>query len=325
MRNPVCLFSESSGIRIVWGVYGKCSLNCKHCSVIKEDYKNPSIEKYKPLLKDMKSSGVDTIYISGGEPLLWKDIFGFIKLVKENGIIATLGTNGTEMNQRNVEKLSEIGIDKIFLSLDSHKEEVHNFLRGRDVFRRVINGLRLLNEHKIFTRIDCVLWKENYKSIEEFVNFCKNKDAEEIAFAWPMKVGNASTNTSILIPESEYLEVGRKLKSLKEKYSNEIKISYHRFDNFNCKGCNGGRKIFYIDWRGRLSPCFWISSINSESFTKKNIFEKKFSLLKENKAIKDFVQKEEKRKEKFGIGCPAICEIYNKNFYSKDPLFLLMD
>lgn len=323
MRNPICLFSESSGIRIVWGVYGKCSLNCKHCSVTKEDYKNPEIEKYEPTLKDMKSSGVDTIYISGGEPLLWKDIFDFIKLVKENGIMATLGTNGTELNQRNVEKLSEIGIDKIFLSLDSHKEEFHNFLRGRDVFRRTLNGLKLLNEHKIYTRIDCVLWKENYKNIEEFVNFCKDNGAEEIAFAWPMKIGNAATNPDILIPESEYLETGRRLKSLKEKYS-EINISYHRFESFDsrCQGCNGGRKIFYLDWRGRLSPCFWISALNPEFFTKDSIFENKFSKLKESEMIKGFIQIEERRKEKFGSGCPAICKIYNGNFSSKDSLLL---
>jgi MoaA/NifB/PqqE/SkfB family radical SAM enzyme len=323
MRNPICLFSESSGIRIVWGVYGKCSLNCKHCSVTKEDYKNPEIEKYEPTLKDMKSSGVDTIYISGGEPLLWKDIFDFIKLVKENGIMATLGTNGTELNQRNVEKLSEIGIDKIFLSLDSHKEEFHNFLRGRDVFRRTLNGLKLLNEHKIYTRIDCVLWKENYKNIEEFVNFCKDNGAEEIAFAWPMKIGNAATNPDILIPESEYLETGRRLKSLKEKYS-EINISYHRFESFDsrCQGCNGGRKIFYLDWRGHLSPCFWISALNPEFFTKDSIFENKFSKLKESEMIKGFIQIEERRKEKFGSGCPAICKIYNGNFSSKDSLLL---
>jgi MoaA/NifB/PqqE/SkfB family radical SAM enzyme len=322
MRNPICLFSESSGIRIVWGVYGKCSLNCKHCSVTKEDYKNPEIEKYEPTLKDMKSLGVDTIYISGGEPLLWKDIFDFIKLVKENGIMATLGTNGTELNQRNVEKLSVIGIDKIFLSLDSHKEEVHNFLRGRDVFRRTLNGLKLLNEHKIYTRIDCVLWKENYKNIEEFVNFCKDNGAEEVAFAWPMKIGNAITNPDILIPETEYLETGIRLKSLKEKYS-EINISYHRFENFDsrCQGCNGGRKIFYLDWRGRLSPCFWISALNPEFFTKDSIFENKFSKLKESETNKGFIQMEERRKEKFGSGCPAICKVYNGNFHSKDPLF----
>jgi len=323
MRNPVCLFSESSGIRIVWGVYSKCSLNCKHCSVIKEDYKNPSIDKYEPVLKDMKSSRVDTIYISGGEPLLWKDIFDFVKLVKENGIIAALGTNGTELSQRNVEELLEIGIDKIFLSLDSHKEEVHNFLRGENVFRRAVNGLKLLNEYKIYTRIDSVLWKENYNNIEDFVNFCKNNGAKEVAFAWPMKVGNAKTNPNILIPETEYLEIGKKLKSLKEKYSNEIKISYHRFESFDseCQGCQGGKKIFYIDWRGRLSPCFWISAIDSEFFTKDNIFRNKFSEMKESEVIKNFIQMETKRKDVFGSGCPAICKIYNGNFYSKDVLF----
>jgi hypothetical protein len=38
--------------------------------------------------------------------------------------------------------------------------------------------------------------------------------------------------------------------------------------------------------------------------------------------IKGFIQIEERRKEKFGSGCPAICKIYNGNFSSKDSLLL---
>ena len=69
-----------------------------------------------------------------------------------------------------------------------------------------------------------------------------------------------------------------------------------------------------------MSPCFWVSAIDPEFFTDESAFEKKFSILKENKTIKEFIQMEEKRKEKFGPGCPVICKIYNKRFDSKDSL-----
>ncbi|NIO44768.1 MAG: hypothetical protein GTN36_04420 [Candidatus Aenigmarchaeota archaeon] len=167
-----------------------------------------------------------------------------------------------------------------------------------------------------------MLWKRNYKNLEEFVKFCKSKNIEEIAFAWPIKIGNAAKNPDIFIPEEEYLETGRNLKLLKKKYSNKINISYHRFEHFNsnCRDCNGGRKIFYINWRGQLSPCFWISAIKPEFFTKKNVFENNFSILKNGRIVKKFIKMKEDRKKIFNLGCPAICKIYNKKFYSKDPL-----
>jgi len=324
MSDSACLFSETSSVRVVWGVYGKCSLNCRHCSVSKEDYSNPGIDKYGPVIKDMKTSGVDTIYMSGGEPLLWKHSLDFVKFVKENRIAAAMGTNGTELNKGVVEKLSDLGIDKIFLSLDSHKEDVHNYLRGENVFRKAVKGMELLDEHGVYTRVDSVLWRENYNNLDDFVEFCKDKGAEEMAFAWPVRLGNAIRNPDILIPEEKYFEVGQNLKSLKEKHSNEIKISYHRFEKFDsdCKGCSGGRRIFYLDWKGRLSPCFWISNIDSEFFTKENVFDKDFSRLKEDETIEKFIKTEEKRKEGFGPGCPAICKIYNNDIYSKDPLLV---
>lgn len=324
-KNQACLFSESPNVRFVWGVYGKCNLNCRHCAVptLKENYKNPKIEKYEPVLKDMKSSGVDTIYVSGGEPLLWEDIFEFIKLAKKNEITVTLGTHGAGLTKRKIKRLSEANIDKVFVSLDSPKEEIHNFFRGGKVFKKTIAGLEELADSDIYTRIDSILWKENYKHLEEFVNFCKNKGSEEITFAWPVKVGKAAKNPNILPPAEKYLDIGKELKFLKGKYSDEIKISYHRFENFGpgCKRCGGGEKIFYLDWKGRLSPCFWVSAVEPEFFTSGSVFKEKFSSLKKDETIKKFINIKEEREKTFGPGCPAICKIYNEDFYSKDPLF----
>ena len=106
------------------------------------------------------------------------------------------------------------------------------------------------------------------------------------------------------------------------KYSDQIKVSYHRFDFFDdsCKDCGGGEKILYINNEGRISPCFWISSIFPEFLTERNIFEEEFLELKNDIAIRNFMKKEKKRYGVFGPGCPAMCTISNDMFHSKDPL-----
>lgn len=312
-----CLFSRSRGIRVVWGVYGNCTLNCGHCAVAMEDYRNPEIGKYGKVLEGMGLSGVDNIYISGGEPLLWKDVFGFVEKAGENGIFTTLGTNGTCLGG-SAEKLREAGIGKVFISLDSHEEDVHDYLRGPGVFRKAMGGLGELKEWGIPARADCIIWKRNYRKLDEFVDFCERKGFEEIAFAWPVDIGKIGSD--ILPPRGEYFEIGSKLESLRKESG--IKISYHRFGRFGkeCGDCPGGEKIFYLDWRGRLSPCFWLSSLDPGRFsTEESVFEEDFSDLKKSGRIHRLLSDKAERRSEFGPGCPAMCIAHNGEFRSRDP------
>lgn len=323
MKSP-CLSTETEGVRIIWGVKGKCNLKCKFCAA---DFENKDIEhpmsRYADVLKDMKESGIDTIYLSGGEPLLWEGIFDVIKFGKGYEIKMTLGTNGTILNEEKAKKLNESEIDKVFVSLDHYKKEKHDFLRGSGVFEQAVKGVKLLKDYEIYTRIDSIVWRENYQSLKEFVDFCEKLRVDEIAFAWPMKVGRATKNPEILPPEEKYFDIGKKLKELKE--NSNVKISYHRFEYLdkNCKNCSGGEKILYINPSGEISPCFWVGVLFPEFFTEKTVFGNNFSDLLEEEPVKKFIEMKEERYKQFGPGCPAVCSI-EKKIYSKDPLLKIV-
>jgi len=324
--NSPCLFSEKDKIRIVWGVRSKCNMKCKHCSAnFREEMKEVMGKKddYRRVLADMGKSGVGEIYLSGGEPLLLDSIFDIIKFGKENNITITLGTNGAILDEEKVKRLRDAGVDKVFMSLDHYQEEKHDFLRNGKVFKKAVKGIEYLKKYGIYTRVDSVIWKDNYQDLDNFVNFCKNLGVNEITFAWTMKVGRAIENDSILPPKSEYFKVGEKLKELKKKYTMP-KISYHRFERFDKKYCDcpGGKKIFYMSPAGKVSPCFWINTLLPDFFTEKNIFEEKVSNLFRDKKIKKFIEMEQKRYKDFGPGCPATCLIENNKFHSKDPLLV---
>lgn len=322
MKEPPCLFSKSSGLRVVWGVTGECSLKCKHCAVeIKSKEGDFPLGRYERVLGDMKKCGVDDLYISGGEPLLWEGIFDFVKHAKDNNITTTLGTNAMNLSQATVKNLSQAGIDKVFVSLDHYQEQKHNFLRGGDIFDKATRGLELLADYGVPARIDTLIWKENYLHLREHLDFCKNL-AGEIVFAWPVRLGNAAKNADILPPEERYLEIGKELGRLKEEYSGSLKINYHRFGKFgnSCRDCNGGKEIFYLDKEGHISPCFWIYAVFPEYSTKTSVFGSGFAETKNGKPIEDFTKEKVRRYSLHGPGCPALCSIYNGRFHSKDPL-----
>lgn len=332
-KNP-CLFTQTEGIRVVWGITEKCNLRCKHCAadtgLVYPSAQLPRPESgeprnYSEIIKEMEKTGVDTVYLSGGEPLKWEGIFDVIEEIKGNGMVATVGTNGTSLDRTCVEKLAEVKIDKVFVSLDHWEREKHDFLRGGKAFDKAVEGIKSLKEEGIYTRIDSIIWKGNYRGVEKLVEFGEKLGVDEMVFAWPMKVGRAKENPEILPPETEYFNVGRKLKRLKEEYSGRVKISFHRFDYFgeDSEDCAGGRKILYVDHHGRVSPCFWVTCLFPEFFTKSTVFHKPFPSLLEDSEIKKFIKMERERYERFGPGCPAVCSVYNGEFHSRDPLLRL--
>ncbi|GAX59184.1 Fe-S oxidoreductase [Candidatus Scalindua japonica] len=88
------------------------------------------------------------INLCGGEVLLYKDWFKFLSFVKSKHLECFLTTNGT-MLEENAEKIVDLCLDKISLSLDG-PEKIHNIARGvgDNVFKKAIRGIESINRYK---------------------------------------------------------------------------------------------------------------------------------------------------------------------------------
>src|SRR3989344_1908979 len=98
----------------------RCNLRCKYCSIwqegnIKEEL---SLEEWKKFLKDLHEwLGEAHIGITGGEPLLRKDIFEMLDYMCMTGLKPSLTTNGILLTHNAIEKLSRLNIFNINVSL----------------------------------------------------------------------------------------------------------------------------------------------------------------------------------------------------------------
>jgi MoaA/NifB/PqqE/SkfB family radical SAM enzyme len=77
---------------------------------------------------DQAASAHPAFYFSGGEPLLYRGLDQVLAHVKRRGLIAALVTNGSLL-ARHAERLVEIGVDNVTVSLDG-PEAVHDAIRG---------------------------------------------------------------------------------------------------------------------------------------------------------------------------------------------------
>jgi MoaA/NifB/PqqE/SkfB family radical SAM enzyme len=114
-----------------------CNCNCLHCDLggfIKHE-KQITPEEYGDLTQCLKPLAAQ---ISGGEPLLRKDIADIVKAIKKAGVkYAILVTNGVLLNESNYLQLREAGIDQFSVSLDFPDERHDEFRQRPGLYKRL--------------------------------------------------------------------------------------------------------------------------------------------------------------------------------------------
>ncbi len=143
-------YVSSNPKQIIVDTTNICNLQCKMCHQNSPDFvigdePHISLEMINDI--SMIASEAISIYLIGaGEPLMHPDIYEIIKIFKKNCSKATVGTtsNGVLLNEKNILKLIESGLDNISISMDGP-----NLERGHQKSERTRKNLIRLNEKKI--------------------------------------------------------------------------------------------------------------------------------------------------------------------------------
>lgn len=162
-------------LMIQWAVSSNCNLRCKHCFFAEEQYRydstnDLSTQQALDLIDEFEEMNVYHVSLTGGEPLLRKDIFEIIKKLKSKNIIVYIQTNGTLINEEISKKLSEIlipGVDIVQISLDGFNKETHEKIRGENTYDLAIQGIKNLITKNITTYSNCTVTSQNVKEIPD--------------------------------------------------------------------------------------------------------------------------------------------------------------
>ncbi len=118
-----------------------CNCNCRHCDLggVIKDEKQIKPEEYRDLTERLKPLATQ---ISGGEPLLRKDIAPIVKAIKQAGVqYAILVTNGALLDETNYLQLREAGVNQFSVSLDFPDERHDEFRRRAGLYKRLNENL----------------------------------------------------------------------------------------------------------------------------------------------------------------------------------------
>jgi MoaA/NifB/PqqE/SkfB family radical SAM enzyme len=128
-------------IAVSYEVTFSCNCNCRHCDLggLVKDEKQITPEEYGDLTRRLKPLAAQ---ISGGEPLLRKDIAAIVKAIKQAGPeYVILVTNGTLLNESNYLQLREAGVHQFSVSLDFPDERHDEFRRRPGLYKRLEQSL----------------------------------------------------------------------------------------------------------------------------------------------------------------------------------------
>jgi len=159
-------------------VTDRCDLRCQYCMSEKMTFLPKadllSLEELAKISHRFIDFGVEKIRISGGEPLVRKDIMElFAQLSPRLGqglSELTLTTNGTQLSKY-ADRLASLGVKRINLSLDSLNPEVFTKLTRRNALAQVMEGIKSAKEAGLKVKINTVLLPENLAEIPDMMRW----------------------------------------------------------------------------------------------------------------------------------------------------------
>lgn len=280
----------STPLSVFWSVTTKCNLKCKHCYAVNNNCTNEmSLEKSFELLDKLEELNILDLTIEGGEPFAKENIIEILRYAKTKKFVIDILTNGTLIDKsksKQLEKILNVELDRIQISLDGD-EESHEKIRGKGTYQKTLSAIKNLDWLKNVT-INTVVTKNNLSSLDRMCGDIINyTNANVIHFSPLMQIGNGIQNEFPNFEEARLIFM-----NIKEKYSNKLIISgtpipdrelllmeevkdYIKETNEKLKiGCCAARSKIFINADGSIYPCTFLSS-NHE--LKGTIFNDKFS------------------------------------------------
>jgi len=177
-------------VSLCWSPLVRCNLDCPHCL---DDKSVPELDAARRAItaRLIGASGVLGVDISGGEPLLLRDLPDLARQLSGDGCAVSITTNGWHLARRVSELVSHA--DAIRVSLDAPDPSRHDALRGAGSFRRAIDGIHACRTAGLPVQIQTVLMASAARHAQAIVDLAAGNGANGVTFLQMLPIGAGAT------------------------------------------------------------------------------------------------------------------------------------
>jgi len=163
-------------VNLTWEVSLACNLRCSHClsSSGEPAHGELSREEALDLVEQLHRNQVFQVNFGGGEPFMRPDFEEILDACHQRGIMTCISTNGTLLDEARVARLAKSRLVAIQVSMDGATRETCDAIRGRGVYDKAIEAIRLLAATRIPTSINTVLTTQNAGEIPAMYEMAKS-------------------------------------------------------------------------------------------------------------------------------------------------------
>jgi len=268
---------------VAWETTRSCNLACIHCraSSLCGPYEGELSESRSlQLLDEIAAVGKPVVILTGGEPLLRKDIFQLATYGDGLGLRMVLATNGTLVTDDVARKMIDSGIKRVSVSIDGMDAASHDAFRGQPgAFAGAMAGIEAMKKAGMEFQINTTVTRANLGQIKQLLDLTvrlgaaaqhifllvptgRGKDLAdweigpvdyEETLAWFFEAGlNCPIQTKVTCaPHYHRIYHQRK----KERVKTEAEAGpLHAMT----RGCLGGSAFCFISHTGQVQPCGYL-------------------------------------------------------------------
>lgn len=182
---------------VIWNLIRRCNLACQHCYSVSADRDfagELDTAEVRRVLADLKAFGVPALILSGGEPLLRADICTIAGEAKALGFYTALSTNGTLIDESNIEAIAAAGFDYVGVSLDGRREAHDRFRRREGAFDASVAGLRLARERGMKVGVRFTLTQANAGDLPWLLDWVEGEGIDKFYLSHLNYAGRGNVN-----------------------------------------------------------------------------------------------------------------------------------
>lgn len=242
-----------------FAVTARCVCNCWHCSFSNRELKDGlNLDDLKKNISAVQDLGVSVIGLTGGEPLLRKDLEEIISAIDERSM-PIMFTTGYGLTRERVKALKQAGLEIPVLSLDHYTAEWHDKGRGKEgIFNGTLKAIELFQEEGFYTAVSFVPTKElvdNEKELFKTLDFFKEIGINDIRLTSPILSGQLVCKPEEKLTPENVKTIFQLRKKAKNKRGYPNIFAYDFFESGEYYGCGAGYNYMFIDSQGNVSPC----------------------------------------------------------------------
>jgi len=304
-----------------------CNLNCIHCSTASSKYTKRvmTYEQVIDVLNQLAKAGIVDVAFSGGEPLLHPHIFELIQYARKTGFQTGLSSNGYPVTQKTIQRLKNVGLNRLQISLDGLKQE-HDHMRGSGAFEYASTAILSSLGNGLTTNVCFTATRENQHCFADTIDYVAGLGINGFNLSKLVPTGRGDIEKVLSSTETEKL-FGTFID--KKKQYPDIKFTSHLaglclYDDTSVKasgfiGCQAGIYIGCVKVSGDITPCVLFSKNIG------NLFERPFKEIWQNSSTIHSLKERElggicghcDKKDVCG-GCRAVAYAQTGDFLGED-------